>query len=246
MQFSQHQSCQPRESPFQYWMNPISVIFSNLTIISVITRNTRTLSLSLLLLLIFGIVIPYCIFLALGTDFISGLNFSASQTRFTSKYDGKTVTGIVGLSVNFTWSFSGDVDSVDWGLKKDGVNDFENNGVLVSLSKKGPVSTAVPSAYSGRVSGSGDASSGQVVFSLSQVKTSDDRLYGCRISPSDVSADTQKLDSVYLEVNGEYPFVIKTLGVARFGQNRTGCKLKCSLSCSTGSVAKKEVEGRQE
>ena len=117
------------------------------------------------------------------------------------------MTGIVGLSVNFTWSFSGDVLSVSWGLrKKDGVIGFENNGVLVSLDKKGPVSVAVPSAYTARVSGSGDASSGQVIFTLSQIKSSDQGFYGCRIDPTD-GFYAQKFDSVYLAVNGEYDFL---------------------------------------
>ena len=165
--------------------------------------------------------------------------------QFTSPFNGNKVTGVLGSSVNFTWAFhGGNIDRVELGTKKDGSVAIKD--VLISIDKLQTITTIQNPPYSGRVSGSGDASSGQVVFSLSQIKTSDNRLYGCRISPTDVSADTQKLDSVYLEVNGEYPFVIKTLRVARGGQNRTGCKLKCSLSCSTGSVAKKEVEGRQE
>ncbi len=112
------------------------------------------------------------------------------------------MTGLVGSSVNFTWSFSGDVDTVDWGLKKDGVNGFVNNGRLVSLDKSGSVSVTVPSAYSGRVSGSGDVSSGQAIFTLSSIRKSDDRYFGCRISPTD-SFMSQKFDLVYLAVKGE-------------------------------------------
>ena len=133
------------------------------------------------------------------------LNLSAGKIGFNSKYDGKTVMGLVGSSVNLSWSFSGDVNSVDWGLKKDGVNGIENNGVLVSLDKNGSVPVTVPSAYSGRVSGSGDASSGQVIFTLSQIKSSDERFYGCLINPTDFFA-VRQIDSVYLAVKGEYAF----------------------------------------
>lgn len=126
------------------------------------------------------------------------------QIGFTSKYDQKTVTASVGSLVNFTWKFTGDVDTVDWGLKKTGVDDIADQGLLISLSKSGPVSVIVPPAYNGRVSRKGDVSSGQVIFTLTSIKESDERLYGCRIKPSDVFSDVNQFDPVYLEVKGEY------------------------------------------
>ena len=129
--------------------------------------------------------------------------FSAGQIKFTSKYCGKAVTGLVGSSVNFTWSFSGDVDSVVWGLKKDGLDVINSGGELVSLEKNGQVSVAVPPAYSGRVSGSGNVSSGQVTFTLSSIRMSDERFYGCKIKPTDLF-DQQAFDAVYLAVKGEH------------------------------------------
>lgn len=126
----------------------------------------------------------------------------AGKIAFTTKYGGKAVTGLAGASVNFTWSFSG-VKSVEWGLKADGGKFIEDGGVLVFLDQNGPVSIPVPPAYSGRVNGRGDASSGQVIFTLSQISTSDERSYGCKISPT-AGFDDQKFDSVYLTVNGEY------------------------------------------
>ena len=128
--------------------------------------------------------------------------FSAGQSKFTSKYDGKIVTGLVGSSLNFTWSFSGDVNLVIWGLKKDGVNGIKNGGELVYRDKNGPVLIPVPSAYGGRVSGSGDASSGQVTFTLSLIRMNDKGFYGCNIEPTDI-VDPEKFDSVYLAVKGE-------------------------------------------
>jgi len=138
--------------------------------------------------------------------------FSAGKIAFTTKYDGKTVTGLAGASFNFTWSFSGDVSTVDWGLKRDGVNIITNDGVLVSVDKNGPVSKTVPSAYSGRVSGSGDASSGQVIFTLSQIQSSDARFYGCMMFPAN-PFDLSKFDSVYLAVKGEclLPWSVDTM-----------------------------------
>ena len=128
---------------------------------------------------------------------------AAGKIAFTTKYGGNTVTGLAGASVNFTWSFSAGVKYAEWGLKDDGGNYIENNGVLVSLDKNGPLPVAVPPAYGGRVSESGDVSSGQVIFTLSQIKRSDERFYACRINPTD-GFDQPQFDSVYLAVKGEY------------------------------------------
>ena len=128
--------------------------------------------------------------------------FSGGLISFSTKYGGKTVTGLVGSSINFTWSFTGGVDSVEWGLKKDGANGIENDGLLVSLDKNSLVSVSGPSTYNGRVSGNGDVSSGQVIFTLSSIRKSDERYYGCMITPTD-GFDQEKFDPVYLAVNGE-------------------------------------------
>ncbi len=116
------------------------------------------------------------------------------------------MTGLVGSSVNFTWSFSGDVDRVSWGLKKAGLHDLRDNGVLISVKKTGPVSVLVPSAYSGRVNGSGDVSAGQAIFTLSAIRKSDEKFYGCRIISTD-SFDVSKFDSVYFAVKGELSLI---------------------------------------
>ena len=130
------------------------------------------------------------------------LHFLGGQISFTAKYDGNTVTGLVGLSINFTWSFSGDVDAADWGIKRAGLPILENNGILVSVKKNGLVSgTAVPSVYIGRVDGTGNTSFGQVIFTLSSIRKSDERYYGCMLTPTD-SFDVLRFDSVYLAVEG--------------------------------------------
>ncbi len=122
---------------------------------------------------------------------------------FTSKYVGKTVSGLVGSSVNFTWSFSGDVDKVIWGLTNDAAHNLLSNGVLVSLGKGGPISVSVPQAYIGRVSGSrsGDASSGQAIFTLRSITNDDEKSFGCQLQPASPTGSTV-LDSVHLVVEG--------------------------------------------
>ncbi len=130
--------------------------------------------------------------------------FLESLVDFTSKYYGKTVTGLVGSSVNFTWSFTGDANRVYWGLKRDGDDGFENNGRLVYLDDRGSVLVTAPLEYDGRVSGSGDVSSGQVIFTLSSIRKSDQRFYGCMLYPNHPFY-RRVFDSVYLAVEGEFP-----------------------------------------
>ena len=59
---------------------------------------------------------------------------TASQAHFTSSYQGRTVTGLVGSSVNFTWIFSGHVLSILWGLKKD--HGIDDNGKQICLTDR--------------------------------------------------------------------------------------------------------------
>lgn len=87
--------------------------------------------------------------------------------------------GIVGSSFNFTWTFSNGVESVSWGLKRD-VSDIEQ---LVTVGLQGKVLLTSTPAYDGRVSGSGSASSGSVVFILTNINKSDNAVYGCKIVP---------------------------------------------------------------
>ena len=110
---------------------------------------------------------------------------------------------MIGSSVNFTWSFSGNITSVSWGLKHAKINAIQNNGVLVFMDKSGSLSLAVPPAYNGRVSGSGDVTSGLAIFTLSSIKRSDERFYGCVIRPND-AFDYERFDAVHLVVQGGY------------------------------------------
>ena len=113
------------------------------------------------------------------------------------------MTGLVGSSVNFTWSFSGGVRSVLWGLTKNDETTFITDGILVSLDQSGnpfPL-PRMPAGYPGRVSGSRSGS--QAIFTLSSIKKSDERFYACRIVPVS-NAYNAKFDSVDLVVQGGY------------------------------------------
>ena len=131
--------------------------------------------------------------------------FAGSSTQFTPEYQGKSVTGLAGSSVNFTWSFSGDVKKIQWGIKKDGVKDLNTSTILVSLDQSVLVPITVPDAYTGRVCGTrhDDSSSGQVLFTLSSVKKEDENIYGCRITSSDNLFPVVKFDYMQLVVEGK-------------------------------------------
>ena len=91
------------------------------------------------------------------------------------------MTALVGSSVNFTWRFPSDVTVAEWGVKDGGVNDFIPGHILQSFDSNGqPQPVSVPSAYSGRVSGS--RSGGLAIFTLSNIRKSDGVVYGCKIT----------------------------------------------------------------
>ena len=108
----------------------------------------------------------------------------------------------MGSSVNFTWSFYGYAETVTWGLKDPSSPTIPNDRRLVSLSKSGQVSLTVPQSYVGRVAGSrsSDSSSGQAIFTLSNIRKSDATVYGCLISPE--GPFPPATDTVVLSVQG--------------------------------------------
>ena len=110
--------------------------------------------------------------------------------------------GKVGSSFNFTWTFSDGVESVIWGLKSSTSEKIDPNKRLVSIGINGQQPLTPPQAYVGRVSGSGSASSGSVIFILTNIKKSDEANYGCRIFP--VGAFNPVFDYVRLVVQGGY------------------------------------------
>ena len=140
-----------------------------------------------------------CSYLPLFSNFL----FLASEIQFTSRYSGKTVTGLVGSTVNFKWSFSGDVRRVVWGITSDGSHYLEYE--LVSLHTAGSVALVLPSEYAGRVNGSrsGDSSSGHAIFTLSNIRKEDEKFYACLIRPT-IPDETSHYDYVRLFVEGRF------------------------------------------
>lgn len=117
------------------------------------------------------------------------------------------MTALLGSSVNFTWGFfkgNGGITGVTWGLSNSGANAIVNNGKLVSLDQSGNlVSVPVAAGYSGHVFGRlvGNKNAGQVIFTLSSIKKSFGRLYGCMAFPES-GFDLEQFDTVNLVVQG--------------------------------------------
>lgn len=110
--------------------------------------------------------------------------------------------------MNFTWTFSGDVGSVEWGLQED---DFMWLGTrLVTINRLGSVLITSSAAYRGRVSGSGGPLSGQAVFTLTSITRNDEGFYGCKINAFNDPFDVPNYDSVPLAVQGTYLLKKKT------------------------------------
>jgi len=112
------------------------------------------------------------------------------------RYLRETVTGVLGSSVNFTWSFSG-IDNVVCGLTRPGYDD-DLGERLISIDRTGKFV-----AYAGRVSGSrgGNSSYSQVTLTISNISTGDERGYVCHFKPS-YMWDPSPVDYFFLAVEG--------------------------------------------
>ena len=122
--------------------------------------------------------------------------------KFTSRYGGTSLYGSVGSSVTFTWRFSGGVGTIAWGVKDPVFTDVKTR--LVFLSSNGAVlALATEDPYNGRVNGSyhGDASSGQAIFKLSNIRKTDKGFYVCKITSTDF-VPVIKVDFVELIIEG--------------------------------------------
>ena len=138
------------------------------------------------------------------------------SVRFQNPHAKKNVTGRIGHSVNFTWTFSGAVDSITWGLANNAVDDIDQpSGRLVSLDSRGVnvlKSRSVPRAYKGRVNGTrtGDSSSGQARFTLYNVTKDDEGYYGCSLKPDNPN-EGNVMDFAQLVVVGMYIYLSRDL-----------------------------------
>lgn len=121
--------------------------------------------------------------------------------------------------MTFVWKFSGEVDTVIWGLaNKNNIN--KTSGRLVHLNRRNVDVLSpglVPVAYRGRVNGTrtGDSSFGQASFTLYNVTKDDERFYGCLLTPDDPFL-REISDLVQLAVVGMYIYRdLETQGRAR-------------------------------
>ncbi|KAM7437881.1 39S ribosomal protein L41 [Porites harrisoni] len=104
--------------------------------------------------------------------------------------------GRAGSPLNFTWTFSGVADAVEWGIKESGVNAFTTDGKILTLSNDGS-KTFHKSGYDGRVTG--DRMPGQVVFAFNALNRNDINTYLC-ILRADSAKDSDQFDHVHLIV----------------------------------------------
>ena len=110
----------------------------------------------------------------------------------------------VGSSVNFTWTFTGDPSTIDWGIRKKGsANAFESNEPILSVDRGG-TQTVINQGYNGRINGirSGNSQSGRVVFTLSNIKMKDMESYLCMLRAG--FGDSNQYDDLKLVVKGNY------------------------------------------
>ena len=108
--------------------------------------------------------------------------------------------GATGSSINFTWTILRPFTRVEWGLAASSSAFHGPPQLLVSFFKGSAFPVTTPAAYSGRVSGK--ITGNQVSFTLRNLRKSDGRLYGCRISDTNNGDDTPSFDSVMLVVEG--------------------------------------------
>ncbi|XP_068732282.1 uncharacterized protein [Montipora capricornis] len=145
-------------------------------------------------------------------------------------YKGKAVRGLVGFSLQFNWSFTGDVDTIRWGLARaDDPSVLDSSQVLFSLRKTGSDSSTTPAAYVGRVNGS--LINGLVIFTIHDLKIDDTGYYCCTMIP--LPPNNRKTDYVWLVVEDGLKFTSKYAGTLVKGVVGSSFKFNWSF---TGDV----------
>ena len=108
--------------------------------------------------------------------------------------------GATGSSMNFTWTILRPFTRVEWGLAASSSAFDVPPQLLVSFFKGSAFPVTPPAAYTGRVSENINGS--QVSLTVRNLRKSDGRLYGCRISNTNDGDDIPSFDSVMLVVEG--------------------------------------------
>lgn len=120
------------------------------------------------------------------------------------------MTGQLGSSLNFTWTFRGSLKEANWGTKQSLFVEIDD--LLVSLSIRGLESVVVPSLYDGRVNGSWDGNTdpGRVVYTLTSIQKEDSKFYVCKITPVEFGANSA-YDTFQLVVIGKCQYTVYTI-----------------------------------
>ena len=124
---------------------------------------------------------------------------ATAEIQFTSNYNGQTVAGLVNSSFNFSWSFSGDVKRISWGVWDTTKKQFLTE--LVQVTQSATVLVSSSSTYYGRVVGSRSSSNSEVIFTLLSITKKDETIYGCVLYPRNLDLQ-EKYDTVNLAVKG--------------------------------------------
>ena len=126
---------------------------------------------------------------------------ATTQAQFISKFNGQTVTGLVNSSFNFSWSFSGGLRVISWGVW-DGLKK-QLSTKLVEVTSSGTTQVSSPSTYYGRVDGSrrGNSSYSQVIFTLLSITKGDETVYGCVLYTTNLDSKPE-YDTVNFAVEG--------------------------------------------
>ena len=132
---------------------------------------------------------------------------TANQVQLESSYDGSNRTVKLGSSFDFSWNYTGDLLSVEWGTKDREI--LEVNVTLFTLAIGGH-SAANVSQYIGRCHGSWNRQSpGQVKFTLNDIKAVDNQVFIFKFFTNDFAA-VDVFDVVQLIVKGKnFYYVMK-------------------------------------
>ncbi|CAH3158698.1 unnamed protein product [Pocillopora meandrina] len=123
----------------------------------------------------------------------------AGQVQLESSYGGSNRTVKLGSSFDFSWNYTGDLNSVEWGTKDREI--LEVNVTLFTLAIGGH-SAANVSQYIGRCLGSWNRQSpGQVKFTLNRIKAVDNQVFIFKFVSDDFAA-SNVFDVVQLIVKG--------------------------------------------
>ena len=126
---------------------------------------------------------------------------TAGQVKLESSYGGSSRIVKLGSSFDFSWNYTGDLGSVEWGTKDREIR--EVNVTLFTLDKIDGHIVPNVSQYIGRRHGSWNQQSpGQVKFTLNRIKAVDNQVFIFKFVTDDIAA-SDVFDTVQLIVKGK-------------------------------------------